>query len=54
MSDVCWRMNGDVVWTSGLSPEADSHPAVTLVKDVLAHTLYGLTRHESSMWCESK
>lgn len=39
MSDVCWRMNGDVVSTSGLCLKADSQPAMTLVEDVLAHTI---------------
>lgn len=46
MSDVCRRMNGDVVSTSGHFPEANSHPVMTLVKDVLAHTM---ASHESSI-----
>lgn len=33
-------MNGDVVSTSGLFPEADSQLAMTLVKDVLAYIIW--------------
>lgn len=40
MSDVCFRMNGDLVSTLGHFPGAHSQPATTLVKDVLAYTIW--------------